>query len=395
MGPSSVLARQRAGVVSPKTREALPTLKAVALDVDGVLTDDTFAWGPDGEEWKSFAFADVMGVSRATKAGITFALISGEASPLVDRYAKKMGIADVFKGVKDKAAALQEFAARHGLSTREIAFVGNDINDLSALELSGLSAAPADAHPSVLASVDYVAERVGGHGAVREVLDLLMTRGAAAPGALPATTHERQSAMSGFFKQELDAHEQVLRKLVDEQSDLLQRLADTFVEAFRRGNKLLFCGNGGSAADSQHIAAEFINRFRFDRAALPAIALTVDTSVLTCIGNDAAFDQVFSRQVEALALPGDIVVGLSTSGNSKNVLKALEAARAKKAFTVGLTGAGGFDRMSPLSDLCLAVPSKDTARIQEGHEFALHCIASIVESVMFAQEAAAAGVKQP
>jgi phosphoheptose isomerase len=366
--------------VTAKTRNALSTLKAVALDVDGVLTNDTFSWGPNGEEWKSFAFADIMGVSRASKAGFTFALISGEASPLVDRYAAKMGIADVFKGTRDKAAALRDFAGRHGLSTDEVAFVGNDINDLAALELCGLSAAPADAHPSVLAEVDYVAERTGGHGAVREVLDLLMTRGA---GATAAPPQERHTMASSFFRKEFEEHEQVIRRMVDEQGELLQRLADTLVEAFRRGNKLLFCGNGGSAADAQHIAAEFINRFRFDRAPLPAIALTVDTSVLTCIGNDASFEQVFSRQVEALAQPGDVVVGISTSGRSANVLRALKAGRARKALTIGFTGAAGLDPMTPLCDLCLAVPSKDTARIQEAHEFAFHCIAALAETAMF------------
>lgn len=383
----------RAGVVTAKLRSALPAVKAIALDFDGVLTDDTVSWGPDGEERKSVAFADIMGVSRATKTGFTFALISGEPSPLVDRYAVKMGIADVFKGIKDKAAAFREFAARRGLATHEVAFMGNDINDLGALALSGLSAAPSDAHPSVLAQVDYVAARVGGHGAVREVLDLLMSRDEVAVAA-PSHECERHTlsgSASGFFRQELEGHERVLRRMVDEQSELLQRLADTFVEAFRRGNKLLFCGNGGSAADSQHIAAEFINRFRFDRGPLPAVALTVDTSVLTCIGNDAAFEEVFSRQVEALAQPQDVVVGISTSGRSANVLRALEAARAKKAIAIGLTGAAGLERMTPYTDICLAVPSKDTARIQEAHEFALHSVASIVESTLFSPSAGGVG----
>ena len=125
-------------------------IKAIAMDVDGVLTDGTFWWGPDGQEWKRFSFRDVMGISQAQKAGILIALISGENSALVDRFAAKMNIAAIFKGCKDKELALKEFAAGSGLPLEAIAFMGDDINDLDAMKAAGLSAAPADAHPSVL-----------------------------------------------------------------------------------------------------------------------------------------------------------------------------------------------------------------------------------------------------
>jgi 3-deoxy-D-manno-octulosonate 8-phosphate phosphatase (KDO 8-P phosphatase) len=150
-------------------------IKAIALDVDGVLTDGGFWWGPNGEEWKRFCFADVMGISLGKKAGLTFALISGEASPLVDRFAAKMGIADVFKGCKDKAAALQEFAARHSLSLADIAFMGDDVNDLGAIKIAGLSAAPANAMPDVARTVAFRATARGGDGAVRELVDAVLS----------------------------------------------------------------------------------------------------------------------------------------------------------------------------------------------------------------------------
>ncbi len=152
-------------------------IKAVALDVDGVLTDGSFAWGPGGEEFKRFSFRDVMGISLAKKAGLVIALISGEASPLVDRFAQKMGIADVYKGCKDKAAALREFAGHCGLSVEEICFVGDDVNDLPAFAVAGFAAAPADAHLKVKGEADYVAQAGGGHGAVREILEYLMEGG--------------------------------------------------------------------------------------------------------------------------------------------------------------------------------------------------------------------------
>lgn len=149
-------------------------LRAIALDVDGVLTDGAFWWGPDGQEWKRFSFADVMGVSRARKAGLIVALISGEDSPLVDRFALKMGITEVHKNCKDKAEALRSFANRNALDLKEICFMGDDVNDLDALSLAGLAAAPADAQPDVLSKAEFVATRGGGNGAVRELVDAIL-----------------------------------------------------------------------------------------------------------------------------------------------------------------------------------------------------------------------------
>jgi 3-deoxy-D-manno-octulosonate 8-phosphate phosphatase (KDO 8-P phosphatase) len=149
-------------------------IKALVLDVDGVLTDGTFLWGANGEEFKRFSFADIMGISLGTRAGLIFALISGENSPLVDRFAEKMGIADVYKGCKDKAAALRMFAEKYHLDMSEVCFMGDDVNDLSALELAGLAAAPATAHETVRNKANLVTKCSGGRGAVRELLDLIL-----------------------------------------------------------------------------------------------------------------------------------------------------------------------------------------------------------------------------
>ncbi|HOG91637.1 MAG TPA: HAD hydrolase family protein [Smithella sp.] len=151
-------------------------IKAVALDVDGVLTDGTFIWGTNGEEFKKFSFMDVMGISLASKAGIVFALISGEDNILVDRFAEKMKIDHVFKGIKDKASALGSFAEINKLAMEQICFMGDDVNDLGALKLAGYSAAPANAHESVKRTVDLVTNKAGGNGAVRELLDGILAK---------------------------------------------------------------------------------------------------------------------------------------------------------------------------------------------------------------------------
>lgn len=182
---------------------------------------------------------------------------------------------------------------------------------------------------------------------------------------------------------ELEAHIVVIEKAVEECSEEISGITECILAGFQQGNKILLCGNGGSAADAQHVAAEFINRFRFDRPALPAIALTTDSSILTCIGNDSAFENIFSRQVEALGTKGDIFVGISTSGQSPNILKALEIAREKGLTTIGFTGEKGRSSMGEKCDYCLIIPSSDTARIQECHEFVWHVICGAVESSLF------------
>ncbi|MDE0951494.1 MAG: D-sedoheptulose 7-phosphate isomerase [Halioglobus sp.] len=173
------------------------------------------------------------------------------------------------------------------------------------------------------------------------------------------------------------------RILVD--SEFMQQVTDMghlLIDRYEAGHKLLIAGNGGSAADAQHIAAEFVSRFNFDRPGLPALALTTDTSILTAVGNDYGYDQLFRRQIEANGVAGDVFLGISTSGNSPNILQALEGARLKGITTIGLTGQHGGS-MRELCDHCLCVPSGDTPRIQEAHILIGHTICGMVELALF------------
>ena len=161
-------------------------------------------------------------------------------------------------------------------------------------------------------------------------------------------------------------------------------LAEKIVLAFTNDRKLMLCGNGGSAADAQHIAAEFVNRFELERPPLPAIALTTDTSIITCIGNDYTFDDVFAKQVKAIGMDGDILLAISTSGNSPNVLAAAKAASVHGIYVVGLTGGDGGKLVS-LADSSLIVNSNSTARIQETHILVGHIICKLVDYILFQQ----------
>ena len=173
----------------------------------------------------------------------------------------------------------------------------------------------------------------------------------------------------------------VKRAAVEANAEALVVAAETVAACLASGRKVLFFGNGGSAADAQHLAAEFVNRFRIERPPLAALALTTDTSILTSIGNDYHFDEIFAKQVLALGAAGDVACGISTSGNSPNVVKAVEAARAKGLRTIGWTGRGG--RLAECSELVLRVDSAVTARIQECHITFGHILCELVDRILF------------
>ena len=189
------------------------------------------------------------------------------------------------------------------------------------------------------------------------------------------------------FQQAIAEHLSVIQAL-SAQQPVLERIAAEMTRAIFAGNKVLWCGNGGSAADSQHMAAELVGRFRRERRGLKSIALTTDTSLLTAIGNDYGFERVFQRQVEALCAEGDVVVGISTSGNSKNVCAALEAARKLGAFTVAFTGQDG-GKLAEIADATLRIASKETARIQEGHILCGHILCDWIELSVCERDSAA------
>lgn len=181
-----------------------------------------------------------------------------------------------------------------------------------------------------------------------------------------------------LINKELIEHQLVLSQVIETLDSKIAKAADLVVSTIQKGNKVLLFGNGGSAGDAQHIAAEFTGRFVKERRGLPAIALTTDTSALTAIGNDYGFDRVFERQVEALAKEGDLLIGISTSGNSPNVLKALSLGKELNCFTLGLSGRDG-GKMNQYCDINIVVPSNTTARIQEMHILIGHLLCSVVD----------------
>ncbi len=188
------------------------------------------------------------------------------------------------------------------------------------------------------------------------------------------------SYIKGHFADSILVKEQILKD--ENLITLIKNASLEVIKAYKNGNKTLLAGNGGSAADAQHIAGEFVSRFYFDRPSIASIALTTDTSILTAIGNDYGYENLFARQVQAQGVKGDVFIGISTSGNSKNILKALEFCKQKEIISIGLSGASG-GAMNELCDYCIKVPSTCTPRIQEAHILIGHIICAIVEEELF------------
>lgn len=183
-----------------------------------------------------------------------------------------------------------------------------------------------------------------------------------------------------LINESIDAKQKLLKS---ENVQIIEKIANIVINSYNLSKKIVICGNGGSAADAQHFAAELVCRFEKNRKALPAIALTTDTSIITSAGNDYGYENVFSRQVEALVNEGDVVIGISTSGNSPNVLKAIEQAKIAKAYTIGFTCENG-GKLKNSADVCFCAPSAITARAQECHILAIHIICSLIEEKLFA-----------
>ncbi|ELE2129409.1 D-sedoheptulose 7-phosphate isomerase [Campylobacter jejuni] len=188
------------------------------------------------------------------------------------------------------------------------------------------------------------------------------------------------SYIKEHFQESILVKEQILKD--ENLMTLIKNASLEVIKAYKNGNKTLLAGNGGSAADAQHIAGEFVSRFYFDRPGIASIALSTDTSILTAIGNDYGYENLFARQVQAQGVKGDVFIGISTSGNSKNILKALELCKQKEIISIGLSGASG-GAMNELCDYCIKVPSTCTPRIQEAHILIGHIICAIIEEELF------------
>jgi D-sedoheptulose 7-phosphate isomerase len=344
-------------------------IQVLALDVDGVLTDGTASQVGNGSEQKRYSFHDLDAVSQALRSGLTVVLVTGEDTPAVDGIADRFGVKQVMRGAKDKLAALSRLSSELTVSLDRFCYIGDSDRDAPALSEVGLGLAPANATPAAKAAAHRILDRAGGGGAVAEAVSLIAKIGL--NGELTSTL---ETGMREILKDSLAAHQRML----DQSLSVLVEVAQTLIVAIRSGRKILFFGNGGSAAEAQHVAGELIGRFAKESEPWPALALSTDTSVVTAIANDWDYSEVFARQVRGHARPGDVVVGLTTSGRSPNVIRGLEAGRQCGATTIGFTGANP-GKLAEVADICFTVPATTTPRIQELSLLGWHTVCELVE----------------
>jgi len=346
-------------------------VRLVVFDFDGVMTDNRVRVHQSGEEAVWCHRGDGWGIARLKDAGFEVLVLSTETNAVVAARCGKLKIESI-QGCEDKIAALQQLARERKVSAEDIVYVGNDVNDMACMRWVGWPIAVADALPEVRALAKWVTLSPGGNGAVREVADRLVSLRENTDLALEWARDSIWRSIE--LKQKIAGSEQFLEQIL--------RVARSMTEVLKAGGRIFFFGNGGSAADAQHLAAELVGRFMVNRRALPAIALTVDSSVLTAIANDYSYDLVFARQLEALAHANDMAVGITTSGNSPNVVRAMETASRSGLRTVAFTGAQGGQIRAAVEE-CICVPSDRTPRIQEAHILIGHMLCEYVERVLF------------
>ncbi|MCX4338487.1 MAG: SIS domain-containing protein [Lachnospiraceae bacterium] len=347
-------------------------IELIVFDIDGVITDGSVIIDSSGNEQKQINLKDIDAIFELHRRGFKLAAITGEDTEIVDYFEKRFPWEYFYRGNKTKKETMKQIEAGTGVSRENICYIGDGKYDIEPLTYAGLGLCPANAIDKAKNAADIILQNDGGKGCIWEIISIL------------EKYNDENSAHNYFFRR-LEEHTQIFKKLASDQevTDTVMQIGDRIIEIFQKDGGLFLCGNGGSAADAQHIATEFISRFYKERPGLNAEALTVNTSTLTAIGNDYSYERVFARQLEAKAKAGDMLIGITTSGTSKNVLEALRYAKKHEIETVLLMGGFEDPELYDAADYMIKVPSLITPRIQEAHIFIGHVIAEYVEHRMF------------
>lgn len=347
-------------------------IELIVFDIDGVITDGTVIIDSKGNEQKQISLKDIDAIYELHRRGYKLAAITGEDTEIVNYFEKRFPWEYFYRGNHTKRETMQQIEQGTGISREHICYVGDGKYDIEPLSYAGLGICPADAIDIARDAADIILQKNGGKGCIWELVSILEKYG-------------NEDNPHNYFFQRLEEHTDIFKKLASDQElmDTAMAVGKEIIKTLNSHGGLYLCGNGGSAADAQHIATEFISRFYKERPGLNAEALSVNTSTLTAISNDYSFERVFVRQIEAKARKGDMVVGLSTSGRSQNVLEALRFAKQHGMAAVLLMG--GFESMEleGAADYIIKVPSMITPRIQEAHIFIGHVLAEYVEYKMF------------
>lgn len=353
-------------------------IKIIIFDIDGVITDGKKYIDGFGNELKTVLLKDLDTFQLFKKEGYILGCISGEDTAFSRQFIETVGLDFAVLGCKNKIEVLNEKACSYNIAHKNICYIGDGKYDIPVLEKVGLAVCPDDAIDEVKKICDIVLKCRGGEGCLAELHSLLLK--------LENNAYRNFKSKPGdFLVGKISEHIDVLDAVAhsDFVMNSIQKAIEMIVSSYKNSGHLFLCGNGGSAADAQHLAAEMVGRFCLERQALSAEALTVNTSILTCLANDYNYDMIFARQLEAKAAKGDMLIGITTSGHSSNVLEALKKAEEMGVGTILMTGEiQEYAEILQYTDCLLSVPSQNTPRIQEVHILMGHMICEEVERRM-------------
>ena len=351
-------------------------IQMFVFDIDGVITDGKRYIGGGRPEVKSISMKDLDAVKLLRDAGYKVGCISGEDNEFSRTFAQMVSLDYVKLGCKEKEEALRDIEEIFGITPEAICYIGDGKYDIRILQAVGLALCPADAIEEVKRVSHIILKRNGGDGCIAESYTLLTERYA---------RYKEGNELDQLIQQRVQEHTAVLEEIskTGRYTSQIRTAAQMIIESYQKRRGLFLCGNGGSAADAQHLAAELVGRFYLERQALSAEALTVNTSVLTSLANDYDYNMIFARQLEARAVSGDVLIGITTSGTSENILQAFQKAKEIGAATILMTGKIGKDApILQYTDCLIDIPSQNTPRIQEMHILIGHTICEIVEKAM-------------
>lgn len=356
-------------------------VELVIFDIDGVLTDGSILVNSQGQEQKRINIKDIDAIFELKRRGYLLAAVTGEKTEIVEYFRRCLPWDRFCCGCKQKLEEVRKLVDELGLTMEQAAYIGDGKYDLEVLPHVGLSICPADAVQEARLQSDVVLHRAGGDGCIWELLSIL-------------DANRRPGSPESYLSARMAEHQLIFKKMASDQSltSRIMAVGQALTERLREDGQLFLCGNGGSAADAQHIAAEFVGRFYQERPALCAEALTANTSILTAIGNDYGYERIFVRQLEAKARPEDVLIGISTSGSSNNVLEALRYGKRMGMLTVMLTGGQYPLELDGLCDYVISVPSTITPRVQEAHIFLGHLWAEFIEYTLFGDKVNEKGI---
>lgn len=351
-------------------------LQALIMDIDGVITDGKKYTDGISQEIKSIAYKDLDAIKAFQDNGILVGCISGEDTEFSRWLAESFDYSSL--GKKNKKKVLEEFSIKNKINKAGICYIGDGKYDIEALEYAGLSVCPCDAIHEVKTVSDIILNTSGGQGCIAELYTIFYKENKEDKKCL-----DNEINILDIIKKRIDEHESIVNQ-ISKNEKLLGTISDVckeIIDSYKNKGQLFLCGNGGSAADAQHLAAELIGRFYLERRAYSAEALSTNTSVVTSLANDYDYSMIFARQVAAKGREGDILIGITTSGKSANILKAFKQAKDIGMLTVLLTGeANEYLPILEYTDYTICISSRNTPRIQEGHILIGHIMCEIIEA---------------